>query len=272
MTEFDRYRRNRAFSHERFEGRGRARTQSSLRLLTTTAHEAAASSDGNRTRPIRVFLVADVCVYRELLVEALTNHESLEVADSTPGDIASVAIGMTEPAVVLLDTSSGSGPARVQALAAAVPAAKIVAVGIPDDETTLLELVEAGAAGFVTAEQPFDELVEAVEAAANGELRCSPRVSAALARRVAALSAVEAHANLGHGLTRRQREIAALITEGLSNKQIAGRLSIERATVKNHVHNILGKLGVRRRDEIATLFRTSLLTLVTTASAAPWLA
>ena len=206
-----------------------------------------------------MFLVADVCVYRELLVDALTMQESLEVVGSTPGDIASVAIGMTEPTVVLLDTSSGSGPARVQALGAAVPTANIVAVGIPDDETTLLELVEAGASGYVTAEQPIEELVEAVEAAANRELKCSPRVAAALAHRIAALKADHSKGGDYHRLTRRQREIAALIADGLSNKQIAGRLSIERATVKNHVHNILSKLGLSHRDEVATLVRTSLL-------------
>ena len=227
--------------------------------MTTTAPEAAAHGSANRDGPIRVFLVADVCVYRELLVEALAGQESLDVVGSTPGDIASVAIGMTEPAVVLLDTSSGSGPARVQALAAAVPAANIVAVGIPDDETTLLELVEAGASGYVTAEQPIEELVEAVEAAANGELKCSPRVAAALAHRIAALKAESPEGGDYHRLTRRQREIAALIADGLSNKQIALRLSIERATVKNHVHNILSKLGLSHRDEVATLVRTSLL-------------
>ena len=230
----------------------------------TTAHEAAAAGEergsGLADRPIPVFLVADVCVYRELLVDALADQEGLEVVGGTPADIASMAIGMAEPAVVLLDASSGSAPARVQALAAAVPTATIVAVGIHDDEATLLELVEAGVAGYVTAEQPLEELIEALFAAASGELRCSPRVSAALARRVAALKA-ELPAERGERrLTRRQREIATLISEGLSNKQIARRLSIEQATVKNHVHNILSKLGVSHRDDVTALIRTSPLT------------
>ena len=230
----------------------------------TTAHEAAAAGEergsGLADRPIPVFLVADVCVYRELLVDALADQEGLEVVGGTPADIASMAIGMAEPAVVLLDASSGSAPARVQALAAAVPTATIVAVGIHDDEATLLELVEAGVAGYVTAEQPLEELIEALFAAASGELRCSPRVSAALARRVAALKA-ELPAERGERrLTRRQLEIATLVSEGLSNKQIARRLSIEQATVKNHVHNILSKLGVSHRDDVTALIRTSPLT------------
>ena len=243
------------------EGRGDREIRSALRPMTTVP-EAAAAGDAQRADegPIRVFLVADVCVYRELLVDALANHESLEVVGHTPADIAGMAVGMTEPTVVLVDTSAGDGFSRVQALAAALPAAKIVAVGIPDDETVLLDLVEAGVAGCITAEQPLEELVEAVEAATNGELKCSPRVAGALAERVAALKAARRTANEEPRLTRRQREIAALISEGLSNKQIARRLSIQQATVKNHVHNILGKLGVSHRDEVATLVRTSGLT------------
>jgi len=239
--------------------------------MTTTAHEAVASekrSVDHHDGPIRVFLVADVCVYRELLVDALASEGRIEVAGSTPADIAGMAIRMAEPDVVLVDTSSGSGPQRVWALAAGAPAAKIVAVGIPDDESVVLGLMEAGIAGYITAEQPLGELVEAVEAAANGELKCSPRVSAVLARRVAAQKAEELRGSDAHRLTQREREIAALIAEGLSNKQIARRLSIERATAKNHVHNILAKLRVDHRGEVATLFRASLLMLLTAVAAA----
>ena len=235
--------------------------------MTATVREPAGARDASKSQggPIRVFLVADVCVYRELLVEALTDYESLEVVGHTPADIAGMAVGMSEPRVVLVDTSSGVTLSRVQGLAATVPGAKIVAVGLPDDEATFLELAEVGVSGFVTAEQPLEELVEAVEATARGELKCSPRVAAALAQRVALLSAEGSSRNGHHGLTRRQREIAALIAEGLSNKQIARRLSIEGATVKNHVHNILSKLGVSRRDEVAALVRASLLTLLAAA-------
>jgi two-component system, NarL family, nitrate/nitrite response regulator NarL len=229
-----------------------------VRPMTTTGQ--AAPSDavgpgvGASQAPVRVFVVADVRVYRELLADALASEDGFEVDGSAPGDIAGMAIGMTEPGVVVVDTGSVPGPGGVRALAAAAPTAKIVAVGIPDDERAILALAEAGVAGYVTVEQPLGELVAAVEAAANDELQCSPRVAAALAKRVATL----ADGRLGNGdqrLTRREREIAALIAEGLLNKQIARRLSIEQATVKNHVHNILAKLGASRRDEVAVLLR-----------------
>ena len=230
-----------------------------MRPMTTTGQaapsNAVAPDVGASQAPVRVFVVADVRVYRELLADALASEDGFEVDGSAPGDIAGMAIGMTEPGVVVVDTGSVPGPGGVRALAAAAPTAKIVAVGIPDDERAILTLAEAGVAGYVTVEQPLGELVAAVEAAANDELQCSPRVAAALAKRVATL----ADGRQGNGdqrLTRREREIAALIADGLLNKQIARRLSIEQATVKNHVHNILAKLGASRRDEVAVLLRT----------------
>jgi two-component system, NarL family, nitrate/nitrite response regulator NarL len=235
-------------------GKLSARRGTSLRQMAT-APELGVGPE----KPIRVLLVSDVCVYRESLVEALGREDGIEVAGSTSSDIAGLEIAVSKPAVVLVDASSELGLARVQALAAAMPSLRIVAVGIPDDEAVELEFLEAGVAGYVTAEQPLADLVEAVDAAANGELNCSPRLSAALAERVAAFKAVAPRGNGSRKLTRRQREIAALISEGLSNKQIAHRLSIEQATVKNHIHNIFAALGLSHRDEVAALIRTSLL-------------
>ncbi len=199
---------------------------------------------------MRVFLVADVCVHRDLLAAALAEEDGIEVAGSAHGDVACMAVGMSAADVILLDGPTIARPATVRALAATAPGAKIVATGLPEDETGVVDLVEAGIAGYATVEQPLPDVLAAVAAAADGELQCSPRVSAALAERVAALSADHRRGNGSGTLTPREREIAALIADGLSNKQIARRLSIELATVKNHVHNILGKLGVSRRDQI----------------------
>jgi DNA-binding NarL/FixJ family response regulator len=204
---------------------------------------------------VRVFVVADVRVHRDLLAAALAEEQGLELAGSAPGDVACLAVGMSEADVVLLDGGAIAGAAMVRALATAAPGAKLVVTGVAEDESGLVDLVEAGIGGYATADQPLADVVAAVAAAADGELQCSPRVSAALAKRVAALSAAQRQGNGNAGLTPREREIAALIADGLSNKQIARRLSIELATVKNHVHNILRKLGVSRRDQIAARLR-----------------
>jgi two-component system, NarL family, nitrate/nitrite response regulator NarL len=198
---------------------------------------------------VRVFLVADVRVHRDLLAAALAEEDGIVVAGSAHGDVACVAVSMSEADVVLIDGESLAGPGTVRALAAAAPGAKIIVTGLREDESDVVDLVEAGIAGYATVEQPLGEVAAVVAAATDGVLQCSPRVSAALAERVAALAAVRRHST-GHTLTPREREIAALIADGLSNKQIARRLSIEPATVKNHVHNILRKLGVSRRDQI----------------------
>jgi two-component system nitrate/nitrite response regulator NarL len=226
----------------------------SLRQTATEVYReagAAARLAGKRETLVRVFLVADVRVHRDLLAGALAEEDELELAGSAHGEVACMAVGMSDADVIVIDGESLAGPATVRALAAAAPVAKIVVTGVGEDEAGVVELIEAGIGGYTTVDQPLAEVVTAVVAAADGELQCSPRVSAALAVRVAALAAARRH-GIGDGaLTPREREIAALIAEGLSNKQIARQLSIEVATVKNHVHNILRKLGVTRRDQIS---------------------
>ena len=118
---------------------------------------------------------------------------------------------------------------------------------MPNHESEILAVAEAGIAGFVTSDASVAELVAAIESVARGEALCTPSVTAALMRRLASLARSWAEADPIEPLTAREREILELIDEGLSNKQIAQRLRIELPTVKNHVHRILGKLGVHRR-------------------------
>jgi len=221
-------------------------------MITKRLGAAAIPSLGRQHRsPVaQVLLVGDVRLFRELLEGAVADEEGLKVVGSASGDVAAMAARMFEPDIVVADSASLSIPDGIQALASALPDAKIVVIGVSDDDDSVVALLEAGATGYVTAEQPFTDLVAAVQAASNGELACPPRLSAALARRVATLAA-DSRPESGNGpLTPRQREIAALIAAGLSNKQIARRLLIEQATVKNHVHTILVKLGVSGRDQV----------------------
>ena len=81
----------------------------------------------------------------------------------------------------------------------------------------------------------------------RNELVCSPRVASMLFRRVAAIGSERSHGPDNGALTRREHEIVSLMTQGLSNKEIARQLRIQNATVKNHIHSILAKLHVRRR-------------------------
>jgi DNA-binding NarL/FixJ family response regulator len=102
----------------------------------------------------------------------------------------------------------------------------------------------------VTRNGSISELVAAARCAARGELNCSPRIAGTLVRRVAALAKEQYSATHLSRLTQREREIADLLGQELSNKEIATRLRIEVATVKNHVHKVLEKLNAHSRFQV----------------------
>jgi two-component system, NarL family, nitrate/nitrite response regulator NarL len=206
---------------------------------------------------IRVLVVSDVCLYREGLAGMLARRENVELVETASGGReASEAIRAAGPPpdVILLDARGADVGAAVRLLRQAAPAAAVIALSVPNREDDLLQHAEAGVAGLVTREASFEELVAAIESAARGEALCSPSLAAAMLRRLA-LRAQQPPEPPVPVLTSRELEVVGLIDEGLSNKQIAHRLSIELPTVKNHVHHILGKLGVERRRDAAALVR-----------------
>ncbi len=171
--------------------------------------------------------------------------------------------------VVLLDARTPNAINAVRQLLSAELGFRILALSVPELEPEVMRFVEAGVAGYVREDATLDELVQATESVARGETLCSPRIAAALVRRVAALAAERDANDPTTRLTSREREVVSLIEQGLSNKEIARRLSIELSTAKNHVHNILEKLGAKRRTEaVAHISRVeSRPALITRASA-----
>jgi len=206
-------------------------------------------------RTLRIAVLIEVPLFRESVAQALARVEDFSVEAVDP-HTALETLAALEPAIVLVDAGRVEVAALLRDLADAVADAKVVAVAMPESELRLFACAEAGVAGLVPWNASLDEVVSTLRAVARGELPCSPRVAAALLRRIAALAAgqrtVESPSS---ALTRRELEIAGLIDEGLSNKQIALRLQIEVPTVKNHVHSILDKLKVHRRSEAAAHLR-----------------
>jgi DNA-binding NarL/FixJ family response regulator len=207
--------------------------------------------------------MVSVRLYRDGITDALQQDRRFRVVGSYGSlDAARRELGaMAEPAdVALVDVHLGDGAEAVRSLHSVWPETGVVALAVREVEEDVVGWVEAGASGLVARDATLGELLDALEAAANGELLCTPTVAAALLRRVAstagALTATaEAAAGDRPALTRREREIVGLIADGLSNKEIASSLHIELPTVKNHVHNILEKLRVDRRDEAVTVAR-----------------
>jgi DNA-binding NarL/FixJ family response regulator len=205
---------------------------------------------------IRVVIACDIRLYREGLSLHLARQEQLGVVGSaaTREEIHRLACEL-EPDVLLMDMAMHESLEIVHELRAAVPDTRVLALTIPEADVAVIACAEAGVAGFVTREASLSDLVDAICSAARGEACMSPRAAAALLRRVSALAADRPAAPARGVLTVREREIVELIALGLSNKAIAARLHVELATVKNHVHNILDKLQVHRRGEIAASLR-----------------
>ena len=204
----------------------------------------------------RALVVSDIRLYREGLAAALSAGGRCEVVATAPTGFAALqATEAHRPDVVLLDLALVDAGDAVAHLAAVDPPVKVVALGVREIPSEVIALAEAGVAGYVTRDATLDELVEVVESVARGEMVCSPRIAALLLQRVAAARGRDARRDVDELLTPRENEIVVLIDEGLSNKQIAHRLSIQVATVKNHVHNILDKLGVDGRAAAAAHVR-----------------
>ncbi len=207
---------------------------------------------------LSVLIVSEIRLYREGLAELLARGGALHViGTATRADEALQKACELCPSVVILDQAIPESLALSRTLTRVRPEVRVVALGVPDGEDAILSFGEAGIAGYVPRDGSLDDLVEAVEGAARGELHVTPRIAGAMIRRLAWRAA--AGDDLSRSpLTARESEIVRLIDQGLSNKEIAVRLGIEVATVKNHVHNLLEKLQVHRRAEAAAHLRRTI--------------
>jgi two-component system nitrate/nitrite response regulator NarL len=204
---------------------------------------------------IHILVVGDIRLYRDSIAAHLAQQPELSVAGiaGTRGHALAQA-SATTPDVVLIDLAMPESLDTIRDLTAAVPGARIVALSVPEHERTVLACAEAGIAAYVLREGSLGDLVATVKGAVRGEAAISPRMAASMLRRLSAL-AHDLAPKPSAVLTAREMEVAALLGDGLSNKQIGARLNIELATVKNHVHNVLEKLKVSRRGDAARQLR-----------------
>lgn len=203
----------------------------------------------------RVLIVSNVLLYREGLAATLARDGRLGVVATCKEADFERALSAESIDAILIDASAGTSLEVTRRIRIAHPQLRLVGFGISGAASDMVACAEAGLAAFVDRDSSVDELVSAVEGAMRGELSCTPRLAALLCNRLASLAEGQSDANAE--LTRREREVASLISQGLSNKEIAKDLRIGPATVKNHVHNILEKLNVRRRSAIAGYYRRS---------------
>jgi two-component system, NarL family, nitrate/nitrite response regulator NarL len=202
----------------------------------------------------RVLIVVGIRLYREGLAQLLDAQDGFTVVGmAASGGTAVAQIEHVTPDVAVVEIGLPDLDAIAEALAARSAPIPMVAMGIVDSDSDVLACAERGATSYVTRDASMEELTGTIRRAAMGEVICSPRTVGTLIRRVGTLAAQLKPAAATVPLTRREREVAALMGEDLSNKEIAARLRIEVATVKNHVHNVLDKLRVHRRTDAARL-------------------
>lgn len=202
----------------------------------------------------RIVIAAEIGVYADGLALGLAGCD-LDVTGTATDAVETMRLLREhEPDVVLLDPSIPAGLALLRVIAGEHPDVRVVALAVDETEDLVIACAEAGVAGYVPRDARVAEVATIARDAAQGKAACSPRIAARLLHRVAVLAAAQPE-EPGEPLTRRETQIVGLIDDGLSNKQIARELCIEVATVKNHVHSILGKLQVSRRGEAAAVMR-----------------
>lgn len=206
---------------------------------------------------VRVLVVDDNRLFREHLITVLEMQPFIEcVVGACDGEEAVRQLTGRGCEVVLLSMATTGSLGICRKLVASSAGTRVIAMAVSESEDEVVACAEAGVTGYLLRHETHDALLSAIVAAGRGEISCPPRVAAALIRRIGQRSRDGATLSATSRLTMREREILGLIDSGMSNKEIARQLGIEVRTVKNHVHNLLEKLSVRRRGEAAALLRT----------------
>jgi two-component system nitrate/nitrite response regulator NarL len=209
----------------------------------------------------RVLLIEDNRLLREGIAAVLQEHGGFEVvARAEDGESLRLLreAGKT-PDIVLLDlglekVNSLKLMAQLRQEFAEV---KVIAMDILPDEVDIVEFVKAGGSGFILKSAALEDYVDTIRAVAEGHKVLPPAMTTSLFTQIveSALGNGQDMSDKPFQLTSREKEIIALISEGLSNKEIAARLQIATHTVKSHVHNILEKLALGSRLQIAAFAR-----------------
>lgn len=202
------------------------------------------------SQPIRVMLVDDHTMVRKGLATFLKVFDDLELAGEADGGQAAIKLcGEVLPDVVLMDMvmPDMDGAAATRIIRQMYPQVQVIALTSFKEGELIKKALESGAIAYLLKDVSADDLARAIRAAYAGRSTLSPEAAQALVQ-VASQPPVP-----GLDLTEREREVLALMVEGLNNTQIAGRLTVSPSTIKSHVSNVLSKLGVASRTEAVTL-------------------
>lgn len=210
----------------------------------------------NSLDSIPIILVEDNLLLREGIVAILERHLDLEVVavvDDT--EAALLRVPQTRARVVLVDAGLGDHDSHdlVERIARGHPEARVIVMDILPEPGEVVAFVERGASGFVMKEASVDVFVETIRAVAGGAQVLPPTLTNTIFSHIAENTGAGAGKGVARSvqMTKRERQVIDLIAEGMSNKLIARRLRISTHTVKSHVRNILEKLALHSRLQVA---------------------
>lgn len=208
------------------------------------------------TQAIRIAIVDDHPLFREGVARSLGEIGGFEVVgEGASAEDAERLVAAMRPDIVLLDISMpGGGLTAAANIMAGHPGQKVVMLTVSEANADVAQALNAGARGYVLKGVGSKALAEILSNVAAGESYVSPTLSARLLSDLL-LQPTTRKADPIQQLTGRETDILRLVAEGLSNKEVAARLSLQEKTVKHHMTRVLAKLNVRNRTEAALLMR-----------------
>lgn len=205
-----------------------------------------------------IVMVGRIRLYREAITAFLQDNDPARRHYLAIGPDELYTLAEMAPSVVLLDLSSHETLQLLPSISQHAPDARVVAFGLSMNYQEIVACAQHGVAAYVLAEATVAELVRTIDEIRAGPASLPPSVAAILLRELASGRSAAALTML----TRRELELVRYVQMGLTNKEIAKRLGLQVATVKNHMHSILQKLHVHRRDEAASALRNASPTIV----------
>ncbi len=199
---------------------------------------------------MKVIVSTPIRILGEGLGACFTRRGDISLLATVP-DLRSLcaALMTMNPDLVLIDVTQGVDLEDVRRIAAARPTLALVALGLCEQRQDVIRCGRAGFVGYVSRDASVESLCQSMLDIATGRLQCSAEISSGLLRALFHMEPPAQGPSADNALTKREGEVLQLIGRGLSNKEIARELSLSTATIKHHVHGVLGKLKVARRAQ-----------------------
>lgn len=214
-------------------------------------------------KKIRLLVVEDNRLLRDGITQMLNRQKDMiVVASAGNGETTLRSVASSKPAVVLLDLglSNQNSLQLVATLRKTHPAVRIIVMDLIPMQEDVVIFVQAGVSGFIMKDATIDDFLRTIRSVARGTRVLPPILTGSLFSQIvdaAVTGAGRSRLKISVRMTKRERQVIQLVADGLTNKEIAHNLHLSPSTVKSHIHNILEKLALRSRVQIANYARAS---------------